>query len=169
MRVTQEALYDSEATLRLVDRVLEDLHMSHHPGELVELAGYRTEQLGTEESVCLVGAYWELQDALELLRGGNAALHLSPGAAVLPSDDEHERLNRALSVVDQLRSGDEDPERALAHEELRRELLALSGHFRCREEVADRLGLTAELLRDLERRLARLSRAFDSGACPSFV
>lgn len=170
MRVTQEALYDSEATLRLVDRVLEDLDMSHRLGGAAGTLTYRVEQLGDEATPGLLGAYWELQDVLELLRGGHAALHPASGAAGSPADDEHEFLSRALAVVDQLQSrGEEDPDRALAHQELRRELLALSEQLRSRQAVADRLDLTSSLLRELEQRLARLSRVFDADGYPSLA
>jgi uncharacterized membrane protein YccC len=168
MRVTQELLYDSEATLRLVDRVLDDLDMSDHFRSAAGAPGYRTEQLRadaagpSEPSGGFLRAYWELQDALEVLRESHSALRPEEeGAAERARDDEHDRLNRALSMVDQLQSENEDPCRDPAHDALRGELLALAEHLRCRDAVTDRLHQTADVLSDLERRLAQLSRVFD--------
>lgn len=169
MRVTQEQLYDSEATLRLVDRVLEDLDMSDHfRAAHADAPHFRAEQLRAETaetdgpSASFLRAYWEIQDALELLRDSHAALQPSRTGAERSGDDEHDRLSRALAVVDQLQSEENDPGREQAHETLRAELLALAEHLRCREQVNDRLHLTADLLWDLELRLAQLSRVLDS-------
>jgi len=158
MRVTQDRLYDSEATLRLVDRVLDELDAGEplrpaapHP------SGYRTEQLRAEAdpgSTGFLRAYWELHDALELLRDGHAALRPSLGAAAA-GGDPHGHLDRALALVDQLQGDGRDP----AHEALRGELLALAAHLRAREADTDRLHLTADLLLDLESRLAQVLAA----------
>lgn len=169
MRVTQELLYDSEATLRLVDRVLDDLDMSDHfRSARAGTPHCRTEQLRCDvaesdaPSASFLRAYWEIQDALEMLRDSHAALQPVRDGSEQGSADEHDRLSRALSVVDQLQSEENDPRREQAHEALRLELLALAEHLRCREQVNDRLHFTADLLWDLELRLAQLSRVLDS-------
>lgn len=165
MRVTQELLYDSEATLRLVDRVLDDLDM----GELVRSASgaprYRAEQLRAdsgEPSEGYLRAFWEIHEALEVLRESHSALRPDEaGSEGRARDDEHDRLNRALSMVDQLQSENEDSRQAPAHDALRGELLALAEHLRCRDAVTDRLHQAADVLADLEQRLTQLSRVFD--------
>ena len=57
---------------------------------------------------------------------------------------------------------DVDPSGADARASLRAELLALAEHLRSREAVTDRLHRTADLLLELESRLAKLARIFDS-------
>ncbi len=168
--MTQEQLYDSEATLRLVDRLLEDLDMSDPARSAARSrSGYRTEQLRDEPGEAHVASplflrvFWEIHDALELLRDSQAALLPSLDTNRSGGDEERGRLDRALALADQLQSEEGDPLRGPAHGALREELLALAGDLRSREAATDRLHLAADLLLHLEDRLAQLARAFDAG------
>lgn len=161
--MTQEQLFDSEATLRLVDRVLDDLDETDPFRSRAESApACRTERLRPEaveadpESTHFLRAFWEIHDAIELLRESHAALQPSLREPE-PSGDPHDRLDRALAIVDLLPGEEHDPERDRAQAALRTELLALAEHLRSREAVTDRLNLTADLLLDLERRLSALA------------
>lgn len=171
MRVMQESLYDSEATLRLVDRVLEDLDVPHCVHPITSLADYRTEQLRDEPvehgqtSTTFLRAYWEIQEALERLRATHASLRVVPGAAARVEGDERARVSHALAMVDLLRSEEDDRSRGQLHEALSQELSALAEQLRCRESMSSRLDRTADLLCDLEVRLTHVSRAFDAGTC----
>ena len=167
MRVKQESLYDSEATLRLVDRVLDDLNVAHCLHPVAGLLGYRTEQLGDEvetsdpSSATYLRAYWEVQDALEQLRDSHDTLRPVPGPRDAAGDSE--RVSQALAMMDQLQSAEDAPRRDEVHEALRQELTALAEQLRCRDAMSGRLHRTIDLLRDLEVRLARLSRVIHGG------
>ena len=169
MRVKQESLYDSEATLRLVDRVLEELDGTHCLHPLAGLRGYRAEQLrdGTAEldqpSNAFLRVYWEIQETLECLRDGHEELRAAPADTARAATDERDRMSHALAMVDQLRSDRSDPRSGMVHEALRDDLLALADQLRYRESISSRLHRTMDLLCDLEVRLTQLSRIFDSG------
>jgi hypothetical protein len=176
-RVAAELLYESEATLRMVDTALEELRLADAELRAVPLpraAGSRRDPESAElviPSDFCVRAYWQVQEVLDGLQQSRDALRAAgtaPGRAAVEEERQEylARIDGALAIVDRLDTLDEaasPAERATLHGELRRDLLALLNRTGGQTQRAEALSTVTSLLAEAEGRLTRLALLLDSG------
>ncbi len=187
-----ELLYDSEATLRLVDSAIQD--MGELGGE--EQAPQSLEQrlqavLTPGPAMGLIGlsdmlarGYAEILGVLDSLRQSRSLLER---AAVEKIQSTHDKLRevsdatetaatdilngleRANTMVDDLDAyagehGEPDDRGSTIRNTLRDELFALMGHMQFQDITSQQLNYASAVLTEMEARLANIARVFDPAA-----
>jgi hypothetical protein len=184
----EELFYDSEATLRLVDTVLDELQvMEEEVTRSEDRVRFLTEQAGRAHAgiadlpEILSRAYVEIQSVLESLRRSRSVLERSTvdkcqhmneklrevsSATELAANDILDGVDRALALVDRLDTteGESPAARADGFAELRNELFGVMGCLQFQDITSQQLGYAASVLSDIEGRLAELARIFDPAA-----
>lgn len=181
-RPPDDLLYDSEASLRLVDRALTDLQLSsgeiHHA---IQANGAPVPpQLGLMDIPnLLLKAYTEInsvltnlrhsrdvlqQSTLDKLQHTNDKLREVSSATEVAATDMLDGLDRALALVDRLEvptseagASDEDEVRAT----LRNELFSLMNCLQFQDITTQQLNYASSVLVEMESRLTELARFFD--------
>lgn len=184
-----ELLYDSEATLRLVDTAIQEMGeldgeqapsleqrmrtaMSQTPGNSLGLLGL---------SDLLARGYAEILGVLDSLRQSR---HLLERAAVEKIQHTHDKLrevsnatetaatdilnglDRANVLVDDLDAyasehGEPDDKASNIRGSLRDELFALMGHMQFQDITSQQLTYASAVLTEMETRLANIAKVFD--------
>ncbi|MCC6928882.1 MAG: hypothetical protein IT359_07840 [Gemmatimonadaceae bacterium] len=184
-----ELLYDSEATLRLVDTAIQEMGeldaetapsveqrlrtaMSQTPGSPLGLVGL---------SDLLARGYAEILGVLDSLRQSR---HLLERAAVEKIQHTHDKLrevssatetaatdilnglDRANTLVDDLDAyanthGEPDDAASTIRGSLRDELFALMGHMQFQDITSQQLTYASAVLTEMETRLANVAKVFD--------
>jgi chemotaxis regulatin CheY-phosphate phosphatase CheZ len=178
-----ELLYDSEASLRLVDRALTDLAVA--PVDTV--AGSAPDRSSTEAFTrislmdlpnLLLRAYSEINSVLENLRHSrdvlqqttvdklqhtNNKLREVSSATEVAATDMLDGLDRALALVDELDAPDqaEDERGTELRSELRNELFCLMNCLQFQDITTQQLNYASSVLVEMETRLAELAKIFD--------
>jgi chemotaxis regulatin CheY-phosphate phosphatase CheZ len=184
-----ELLYDSEATLRLVDNAIQDMgELDHDDATSLEdrVASAISASNGT--ALGLVGlsdllakGYAEILGVLDSLRQSR---NLLERAAVEKIQHTHDKLrevtdatetaatdilnglDRANTMVDDLDAyagahGEPDEQGASTRAALRDELFALMGHMQFQDITSQQLTYASAVLTEMEARLTNIARAFD--------
>ncbi|MDP1859633.1 MAG: hypothetical protein Q8K82_13240 [Gemmatimonadaceae bacterium] len=190
-----ELLYDSEATLRLVDNAILDMgaidadrQSTAEPAVRVadSRASSRHGGLGRADSV---GGNSELLSVLDSLRQSRFVLAKSPvdkiqqtheklrevsDATETAATDVLNGLERATSMVDDLEvyageHAEPDDRAATIRGALRDELFALVGHMQFQDITSQQLNYALSVLTDVEARLVQIATVFDpldtAGSC----
>jgi hypothetical protein len=181
MRPPQELLYDSEASLRLVDHAIEELNATGaeldpqaqgvlqnvmaQPGGIAVLS--ETLLRAYAETAALVARFRESAgmldnngiDKLQQMRG---RLHQVSSATETAATDILDGLGRAVDLVDKLDTpvALTDAERHEMATSLRDELGGLSNHLQFQDIVSQQLVHIAALLGDMRARLAEVVSIF---------
>src|SRR5690606_10880387 len=114
-RIAAELLYESEATLRMVDTALDELAAGDPDNEL-RIPGVLLETFGTDPasqndpgmpSELSIRAYWQVQEVADCVREGRELLRTvrPPAERVAVPVDERARFDRVLSLIDRLDPG----------------------------------------------------------------
>jgi hypothetical protein len=178
-----ELLYDSEATLRLVDSALDEIRdpearsgAYHHlaastGGRPIGIIGLS--QLlarGYAEIVSVLGSLRQSRSVLEKqtverLQHTHAKLKEVTTATETAATNVLDGLERALALVDELdghtNDGDDAPRVRVS---LRDELFSLMGHMQFQDITTQQLSYASAVIADMEQRLASLAAAFDPAA-----
>ena len=181
----EELFYDSEATLRLVDTVLDELQvMEEEVTRSEDRVRYLTEQVSRAHAGIadlpdiLSRAYVEIQSVLESLRRSRSVLERSTvdkfqhmneklrevsSATELAATDILDGVDRALALVDRLETSEEadGADRAEGFAELRNELFGVMGCLQFQDITSQQLGYASSVLNDIEGRLVELAHLFD--------
>jgi uncharacterized phage infection (PIP) family protein YhgE len=174
-RSADELLYDSAATLRLVDNVLDDLRVSPAPAS--------TPSGIAEIPLLLLKAYAEINSVLESLRQSrdtlqratveklqstNTKLAEVTSATEVAATDIMDGVDRALALVDTLdaeaESGAASEAATEARGQLRDELFNMMGCLQFQDITTQQLNYASSVLVDMESRLARLMQIIDPDA-----
>jgi hypothetical protein len=183
-RPPDELLYDSEASLRLVDRALTDLQVSS--GELqraIQESGSSVQnpsQLGLMDIPnLLLKAYTEInsvlanlrhsrdvlqQSTLDKLQHTNDKLREVSSATEVAATDMLDGLDRALALLDRLEIPTIDDGQSADEEvraSLRNELFSLMNCLQFQDITTQQLNYASSVLVEMESRLAELARFFD--------
>jgi hypothetical protein len=165
-RIAAELLYESEATLRMVDDALDELRLSEAgpfsgtPRLTVIRSGDDVD--ADARGVLSVRVFWQLQEVLDAVRESREALQAMSRQNV--SESRGAELDRALALVDRLDTLEAgETERPALHAELRRELIAVLNRGDGGDRSRDRLTDVSNRLAESETRLARLGHLFESG------
>jgi hypothetical protein len=184
-----ELLYDSEATLRLVDTAIHDmgdLGAEDPPSLEQRVRAAMTQGRGT--SIGLIGlsdllarGYAEILGVLDSLRQSR---HLLERAAVEKIQHTHDKLrevsnatetaatdilnglDHANALVDELEAyatqhGEPDEQGSNVRGSLRDELFALMGHMQFQDITSQQLNYASAVLTEMETRLSNIARVFD--------
>jgi hypothetical protein len=168
-RITAEMLYESEATLRMVDDVLDELRI----GDAEPLfSAPRLTVIGPERSgetadvtELSVRAFWQVHEVLDNVQESREELQeigREMGADPVARSDR-DALDRAMELVDRLDSFEDGApiDRERLHAELRRELIDIINRRERRTEVTQRVGGVALQLAEAEVHLSRLAHLFE--------
>lgn len=185
MRPPQELLYDSEASLRLVDHAIEELsangaeldsdaqrvlqHVMAQPGGIAVLS--ETLLRAYAETAALVARFRDTAgtldtsgiDKLQQMRG---RLHEVSSATETATTDILDGLSRAVDLVEKLDTAETLPD-AQRHEmaaSLREELGGLSNHLQFQDITSQQLVHIAALLGDMRTRLSEVASLFGPAA-----
>jgi len=187
-----ELLYDSEATLRLVDTAIQDMgELDSEEVQSLEQKVRSAMTQGRGAAIGLVGlsdllarGYAEILGVLDSLRQSR---HLLERAAVEKIQHTHDKLrevssatetaandilnglDRANTMVDELDTyagehGEPDDRGGAIRGTLRDELFALMGHMQFQDITSQQLNYASAVLTDMEARLAHIARVFDPAA-----
>lgn len=170
-RTAAELLYESEAALRMVDTVLDDLHIGElEPNPNVQgLWALRTDgedggDVHAPPEFCVRG-YWQVHELMECVRQAREVISPAGQQAELQLGEapENARLDRVLSMIDALDSLDESTPagRAELLTELRREIGGLVGGASVPTSDVARARTATALLSEAEVRLTRLGHMFE--------
>jgi hypothetical protein len=177
MRPPQELLYDSEASLRLVDHAIEELsatgaeidsdaqavlrHVMAQPGGIAALSENLLRAYA--ETASLIARFRESPgvldtsgiEKLQLMRG---RLHEVSSATETATTDILDGLSRAVVLVEQLDSAAalSDAQRHQMAASLREELSGLSNHLQFQDITSQQLVHIAALLGDMRSRLSEV-------------
>jgi len=181
MRPPQELLYDSEASLRLVDHAIEELsasgaeldgeaqrvlqHVMAQPGGIAVLS--ETLLRAYAETAALVARFRDSAgtldtsgiDKLQQMRG---RLHEVSSATETATTDILDGLGRAVELVEKFDTATTLPD-AQRHEmaaSLREELSGLSNHLQFQDITSQQLVHIAALLGDMRTRLSEVAAIF---------
>jgi len=186
-----ELLYDSEATLRLVDNAILDMgaidaDRQSSAEQAMRVADSRASSghggLGRADSV---RGYSEILGVLASLRQSRSVLENSTVGKI---QQTHEKLRevsdatetvdtdilngleRATSMVDILdgyaaEHSEPDDRAAIIRGTLRDELVALVGHLQFQNITSQQLKYASSVLTDIEARLAQIATVFDPSDC----
>ena len=182
-RSASELLYDSEASLRLVDNAI---------GEFAPEEGRHEDavdvQFGDIDSLTklphtLFRAYSEIRSILERLRVSRGILEQSAmdklahmhhklkevsSATELAATDILDGLDRSVAMVDELDAIAEMPDSASRGLELRGrmrdELFGLMVHLQFQDITTQQLAYASSVILDMEQRLVQLASIFDPNA-----
>lgn len=180
-RAAEELYYDSEATLRLVDNVLDELQVMDEVGQRDEHG--RFSQRMVRETVAagelpeiIVRAYGEVQALLDSLRRSRDVLERTSAekahhmgerlravdaAAEVAATDILDGVDRALAVVDRLDDAPDDATRTELRGALREELFEVMGCLQFQDITSQQLNYASSVLFDMESRLGALAETFD--------
>ncbi len=187
MRPPDELLYDSEASLRLVDHAIEELsssgaeldrdargfldHVMAQPGGFAELS--RTLLRAYAETV---GIVVRIRDScgmvdnagIDRLQQMHGRLREVSSATETAATDILDGLSRAVSVIEQLDTldalPDADRHRMLAS--VKDELSGVMNHLQFQDITAQQLGHIASLLTEMRRRINQIVTVFADPAVP---
>lgn len=177
-RAAEQLLYDSEATLRLVDNVLDELHQMEadvaRSDDQMRLLCTQTQaaRAGSAElPEVLLRAHGEIRNVLGSLQQSRGVLERAaeredPGAETAPADIL-DGVDRALALVDRTEAAGDRKERADLLAELRRELLGVMGKAHIQDVARQHLVYASSVLLDMETRLHRLATAFEPDQRPA--
>lgn len=184
-----QLLYDSEATLRLVDTAIREMgELAHDDVMPLEERVPSADAAGTGTALGLLGlsdllakGYAEILGVLDSLRQSR---HLLERAAVEKIQHTHDKLrevtnatetaatdilnglDRANTMLDELDAyagehGEPDGRGAATRSALRDELFALMGHMQFQDITSQQLSYASAVLTEMEARLTNIARAFD--------
>ncbi len=177
-----ELLYDSEATLRLVDSALDELRGGERaeparpapaapkPAGAQPLGLVGLTQLlakGYAEIVSVLGSLRQSRSvleraAVEKLQHTHAKLKEVSNATELAATDILDGLDRSVALIDRLDGLDGTPgESAEVRGQLRDELFRLMGCMQFQDITTQQLSYASAVLTDMEERLAQLAQVFD--------
>jgi hypothetical protein len=184
MKAPDDLLYDSEASLRLVDHAIEELneagaemdretrafleHVMSQPGGFHELS--RTLLRAYAETIGIVARMRESrvmveQGGLERIKALDGKLREASAATESAAADILDGLGRAIAVVERL---DDDGSDAQRRRELvaslRNELYEVTAHLQFQDITAQQLGQIAGLLGETRQRLAQILSVFAPAA-----
>jgi hypothetical protein len=178
MRPADELLYDSEASLRLVDHAIEELsdlgaepdeetrgfleHVVAQPGGLHELS--RTLLRAYAETIGVVTRIRqscgmldnEGLDRLEQMRG---RLHEISNATETATTDILDTVTRAIAIAERI-DGAAEGERGRLVVSLKEELAGVSTHLQFQDITAQQLGHLANLIADMRHRITHVVTMF---------
>lgn len=178
MRPPEQLLYDSEASLRLVDHAIEELnetgaeldrdsrgfleHVMAQPGGFAELS--RTLLRAYAETVGIVQrlrescgmADSESADTLQQMHGRLREVSTATETATTGILD---LVTRANAIADRL-DGASDAERKRLIAQLKEELNGVPNHLQFQDITAQQLGHMAALLADMRKRIAQIVTMF---------
>lgn len=171
-RTADELLYDSAATLRLVDNVLDDLRIVPEPPSAPNGIA--------EIPLLLLKAYAEINSVLESLRQSrdtlqrttveklqstNTKLAEVTSATEVAATDIMDGVDRALALVDTLDTeAEQNPGSDAAGDarnQLRDELFNMMGCLQFQDITTQQLSYASSVLVDMEGRLSRLMEIID--------
>lgn len=181
IRAAEELYYDSEATLRLVDNVLNELQVMDEVGAPDDHGRFSQRMVrepgdASELSETLIRAYGEVQDLLDGLRRSRDVLERTTAekahhmgdrlrevdaAAEVAATDILDGVDRALALVERV---DTIADRATGEDlrgPLRDELFEVMGCLQFQDITSQQLSYASSILFEMESRLAKLSDAFD--------
>lgn len=184
-----ELLYDSEATLRLVDSAIQEMgELDAEPAQSLEQRMRSAMDHAQGTSIGLLGlsdllarGYAEILGVLDSLRQSR---HLLERAAVEKIQHTHDKLrevsnatetaatdilnglDRANMLVDDLDAyaaehGEPDDKASGIRGSLRDELFALMGHMQFQDITSQQLNYASAVLTEMETRLANIAKVFD--------
>jgi chemotaxis regulatin CheY-phosphate phosphatase CheZ len=171
-RRADELLYDSEASLRLVDHVLEDLGTPQPPPSALTVAAIGLNEI----PALLLRANREINSVLDSLRRSRDMLEKTASenlqvtheklrevtsATEVAANDILDGLDRSLALIDRL---DQEAERETSGEtraELRDEIFQVMGHLQFQDITSQQLSYASSVLLEMERRLGELASLFD--------
>ena len=188
MRPPQELLYDSEASLRLVDHAIEELSVTNseldadaqealrqalsQPGGIAVLSDALLRTYA--ETASLIARFREgagMLDTsgLEKLQQMRGRLHEVSSVTETATTDILNGLGRALGLVDQLDTDGtvSDADRHKMAASLREELAGLSNHLQFQDIASQQLVHIAALLGDMRIRLSEVSSMFGLTPAPA--
>lgn len=176
-RPPTELLYDSEASLRLVDSALRDLHQ--HGVALEDATNDFAGQLGSLSSLSrtLFAAYAETAGLLRRIRESRGLLERASverlqqmndklrevsSATEVAATDILNGLDRAVNMVGDLGEAEsETPERrAELRAQLQDELYGVMVHLQFQDITTQQLNYASSVINEMEERLSQLVRAF---------
>ena len=178
MRTPDQLLYDSEASLRLVDHAIEELnetgaeidddargfleHVMSQPGGFAELS--RTLLRAYAETVGIVQRLREScgmvdPDGSDKLQQMHGRLREVSTATETATTGILDSVTRALAIADRLDSATEaDRKRLVA--QLKDELRGVPNHLQFQDITAQQLSHIASLLADMRRRISQITTMF---------
>jgi hypothetical protein len=175
-RIAAELLYESEATLRMVDTVLDEMRIAdpapaEHCKPVAGAEGQTPSAVLQIPTDLCVHAYWQIQEALECVQLGREALQAGERAptdrGVPPHDTSGQfgSIYGALAHLDRLEAlGDStNRERSVMHRQLRQDLVDILNRAERRAEREDKISLATSLMAEAEARLTRLGHTFETG------
>jgi len=158
-RIAAELLYESEATLRMVDDALDELRLADadpHPGppRLTVIRG--DDDDADAQGVLSTRVFWQLQEALDSVRESREMVQaMSRTTSTLRPDVDH-----ALTLLDRLDDTSvEEAEEPALRAELRRQLIAILNRSAPADRASELTAVTNHLA-ECETRLARLATLF---------
>lgn len=177
-RPDQELLYESEATLRLVDGALADLWDPEARDAALEAVQKTLPAPGPGLAAIpdlLLHAYAEIrsihgrlqesrsllqQAALGKIRHTSEKLHEVTSATEIAATDILDGLDRSLALVDELDRVETEKGGELRGK-LRDELYFLMGCMQFQDITAQQIGHASGMLEEIEERIAEIARVFD--------
>lgn len=193
-RTVQALLYDSEATLRLVDQALSELHPpasadgeersdSDLPSPAASPAPAHGPSGLSQLPRTLLRAYAEITGILERLRESrgvleqaaverlqhmNEKLHEVSSATEVAATDILNGVDRTIAMIDELEAlacGTGDGARAaVVRQNMRDELFGLMVHLQFQDITTQQLAYASNVIVDMEQRLAHMVSVFDPHA-----
>ena len=168
-RIAAELLYESEATLRMVDTALDELRIGDEerraPAPRLEaLTSFQEEsdEFEVPPDFC-VREFWQVQEVAECVRDGRELLQ-----AARPRPDrenalgDHQgRLDRVLSLIDSLDESGTGGSSDLIRQ-LRGEIVGVLQGAELYSGAAKQIDTAIALLTEAEGRLTRLGHVFDA-------
>lgn len=179
-RPASELLFDSEASLRLVDNAIGEFKSDVDVGEDI---GFGDLHSLTRLPQTLFRAYNEIRAILERLRVSRSILEQTAmdklahmhdklkevsSATELAATDILDGLDRSVAMVDELDTLGDTPESGARGGEIRgrmrEELFGLMVHLQFQDITTQQLAYASSVILDMEQRLAQLATIFDPNA-----
>ena len=177
MRPPEQLLYDSEASLRLVDQAIEELdasgaeldvgshgflvHVMAQPGGFAELS--RTLLRAYAETFTIVQRIRDSCDMADSdadrLQQMHGRLREVSAATENASNSILDSVNRAGALVERIETAN-DAARAQLIAQLKEELNAVPTHLQFQDLAAQQLGSIATLLSEMRKRIAQIAGMF---------
>ena len=178
MRPPEELLYDSEASLRLVDHAIEELnitgadldddsrgfleHVMAQPGGFAELS--RTLLRAYAETVGIVQRLREScgmvdSEGADKLQQMHGRLREVSTATENATTGILDCVTRAISIADHLEAADAAEQKRLIGQ-LKDELRSVPNHLQFQDITAQQLGHIAALLADMRKRISQITTMF---------